>query len=126
MIDRSTIAKLRMLLIKNRMGGESEQNDLLDAIYPNVEELLALADAALDIQTKGNIMPFEAQGFAEAAVENFLSGERFHQHVIDQLNHLTKNQAMAAAVSVMEILMTENRPLAMRFRVLLLKQAPPT
>ena len=62
---------------------------------------------------------FEAQTFADAAAENFLSGERFHQHVINEINKLNKKQAIAAASFTVEILLREDPRLATKFQELL-------
>ena len=63
---------------------------------------------------------FEAQEFANAAVENFASGEKYHQHVINEINKLSKKKAIAATAFVMEILMREDPSLAAKFQKLLL------
>jgi len=49
-MDRRKIAELRILLVKDAVGGEQESCDLSDAIYPHVGELLALADTTLKIR----------------------------------------------------------------------------
>jgi hypothetical protein len=62
---------------------------------------------------------FEAQAFADAAAEKFLSGEKYHQHVINEINKLPKKQAMAATAFTVEILLREHLPLAAKFQELL-------
>ena len=52
MIDRRKIAELRLMLVINESPAGSEQtlSDLETAVYPHLGELLALADAALEIR----------------------------------------------------------------------------
>lgn len=66
-MDQDQIIRLRILLIKDAVGGEQERSRLLDEIYPIIGELLALADAGLKIHKACNSLT--VTGALERAVQ---------------------------------------------------------
>lgn len=79
MMDRKKISELRLLLLSDA-GSEQDRSDQEYEFYPYFGELLALADASLEIR-------LEYRRFADAG-ENLVDRYQFCKRVVDTMKKL--------------------------------------